>query len=179
MGTLAVTDSAYPQLSSTPRMSEKPELAYWAIRGLAQPIRLLLAYTGTKFVDTKYQVAGTAPNFDKSCWFDIKFSLGLDFPNLPYFKDGREKLAATLASLEAFLGERPWLCGQTISFPDFHLYEMLDQHLLLAPNCLASCPKLRSLHRRFQELPAIDAYMKSEEFMAAPINNLQAAWGDK
>ena len=90
-----------------------------------------------------------------------------------------EKLATTLASLEAFLGERPWLCGQTISFPDFHLYEMLDQHLLLAPNCLASCPKLRSLHRRFQELPAIDAYMKSEEFMAAPINNLQAAWGDK
>ena len=77
-------------------MSEKPELAYWAIRGLAQPIRLLLAYTGTKFVDTKYQVTGTAPNFDKSCWFDIKFSLGLDFPNLPYFKDGQ----VTIRSLQ-------------------------------------------------------------------------------
>ena len=85
--TLAVTDSACPQLSSSPRMSEKPELGYWAIRGLAQPIRLLLAYTGTKFVDTKYKVTGTAPNFDKSAWFSIKFSLGLDFPNLPYFKD--------------------------------------------------------------------------------------------
>ena len=59
-------------------------------------VRLLLAYTGTKFVDTKYQVTGTAPNFDKSCWFDIKFSLGLDFPNLPYFKDGQ----VTIRSLQ-------------------------------------------------------------------------------
>ena len=90
-----------------------------------------------------------------------------------------EKLATTLASLEAFLGERPWLAGQSISFPDFHLYEMLDQHLLLAPSCLASCAKLRSLHQRLQELPAVRAYIKSEESMAAPCNNLQAAWGNK
>jgi hypothetical protein len=33
-------------------------------------------------------VTGEAPTFDKSCWFDIKFSLGLDFPNLPYYMDG-------------------------------------------------------------------------------------------
>ena len=34
----------------------------------------------------------SAPDFDKSCWFDQKFSLGLDFPNLPYFVDGEIKL---------------------------------------------------------------------------------------
>ena len=34
----------------------------------------------------------SAPDFDKSCWFDNKFSLGFDFPNLPYFIDGDIKL---------------------------------------------------------------------------------------
>lgn len=48
---------------------------------LAQPIRMLLAYTETKYED-KYYVCGPAPTFDKSCWFDIKYSLGLDFPNV-------------------------------------------------------------------------------------------------
>ena len=70
-------------------MGDKPELGYWAIRGLAQPIRLLLNYTGTEFVDKKYEVTGSAPNWDVSSWFGIKFSLGLDFPNLPYYMDGK------------------------------------------------------------------------------------------
>ena len=39
-------------------MTESPELGYWAIRGLAQPCRLLLAYTGTDFVDKRYTVTG-------------------------------------------------------------------------------------------------------------------------
>ena len=34
----------------------------------------------------------SAPDFDKSCWTDQKFSLGFDFPNLPYFIDGDIKL---------------------------------------------------------------------------------------
>ena len=37
-----------------------------------------------------------APDFDKSCWFDNKFSLGFDFPNLPYFIDGDIKLTQVM-----------------------------------------------------------------------------------
>ena len=48
---------------------------------MAQPIRLLLHYLGTEFED-KYFVCGPAPGFDKSCWFDIKDDLPLDFPNV-------------------------------------------------------------------------------------------------
>ena len=54
---------------------------------------MLLEYTDTKFTDKEFD-CGPAPNFDKSCWFDIKFDLGLDFPNLPYYKDGKFKLFA-------------------------------------------------------------------------------------
>jgi glutathione S-transferase len=75
-----------------------PTLAYWNIRGLAEPIRLLLVYTGTEFEDKRF-ITGDAPSFDKSCWFDNKFSFGLDFPNLPYYIDGDIKLTQTNAIL--------------------------------------------------------------------------------
>ena len=58
---------------------------------LAQPIRLLLEYTETKFED-KMMRCGPAPDYDKTCWFGIKHSLGLDFPNLPYYVDGDLKI---------------------------------------------------------------------------------------
>lgn len=64
-------------------------LAYWAIRGLAQPIRLLLEYTGQAYTDKQY-VQGPAPDFDKSSWFDVKDTVLGDYPypNLPYLVDG-------------------------------------------------------------------------------------------
>jgi hypothetical protein len=49
-------------------------------------VRLLLEYTGTKYEDKKL-ACGPAPTFDRSAWTDQKFSLGLDFPNLPYYID--------------------------------------------------------------------------------------------
>nr|QST14956.1 GSTmu3a protein [Diaphanosoma celebensis] len=88
-----------------------PVLAYWDIRGLAQPIRLLLAYTGTEFED-KYYVCGPAPDYDKSCWFDVKYTLGLDFPNLPYYIDGDVKLTQSNAILR-YIGGKHNLLGST------------------------------------------------------------------
>ena len=79
------------------------QLGYWNIRAVrvvnifdshsclhfvlrlqfAQPIRLLLAYTGTEFEDTRYSWKHVADNeFDSSEWLDVKFTLGLDFPNV-------------------------------------------------------------------------------------------------
>jgi len=73
-------------------MSHKPTLGYWRIRGLAQPIRLLLAYVGQEIED-KYYECGPGPEFNKDCWFNEKFTLGLEFPNLPYLIDGETKLS--------------------------------------------------------------------------------------
>jgi hypothetical protein len=55
---------------------------------LAQPIRLLLAFTATKFEDS-YLTLGHGPKFDDSCWTAIKPTCGLAFPNLPYYIDGK------------------------------------------------------------------------------------------
>ncbi|KAF8790074.1 glutathione S-transferase Mu 1-like [Argiope bruennichi] len=72
-----------------------PVLGYWNIRGLAQPIRLMLAYTETKYEDKRY-VYGPPPDFDRRDWLGEKLELGLDFPNLPYYIDGNTKLTQSI-----------------------------------------------------------------------------------
>ncbi|CAL1275170.1 unnamed protein product [Larinioides sclopetarius] len=70
----------------------KPTIGYWDIRGLAEPIRYLLHYNKVDFVDKRYA-------FDKDDWIKEKFTLGLDFPNLPYYIEGDIKLTQSNAIL--------------------------------------------------------------------------------
>ncbi|KAK5923554.1 hypothetical protein CgunFtcFv8_000513 [Champsocephalus gunnari] len=214
------------------------ELAYWDIRGLAQPARLLLEYTGTKY-ENKFYVCGEAPDFDKSCWTDEKPKLGMDFPNLPYLEDGDRKIVQsnaimryiarkhnlcgetedekvrvdimenqamdfrngfvrlcyadfdnmkpgflkmlpdTLKNISGFLGDRKWFAGDKITFVDFIMYELLDQHRMFQPTCLDDFKNLKDLLDRFEALEKIAAYMKSDRFMKTPVNNKMAKWGNK
>jgi len=73
-----------------------PTLGYWAIRGLAEPLRYMLHYTGTTFEDKQYTL-GDAPTFSKDEWLADKDNLGLEFPNLPYYIDGDLKLTESSA----------------------------------------------------------------------------------
>nr|ACE81252.1 glutathione S-transferase mu5 [Tigriopus japonicus] len=219
-------------------MSNPPVLCYWDIRGLAQPIRLLLEYTGTKFED-KQLVCGPGPNYDKSVWTNEKHRLGLDFPNLPYFIDGDRKITQSNAILRyiarkhnllgqteeeqmrvdimaeqsmdfrnglvrlcyntksltkvrmiiwlplvskldefaKFLGDRPWFAGESLTFVDFIMYELLDQHRVFAPKSSINPRKLVDYLNRFEKLPPIEAYMKSDRFMKRPLNNRMAKFG--
>ena len=45
--------------------------------------------------------------YDKSCWFDKKFTLGLPFPNLPYLIDGDMKVCQSMAVLKYVANKRP------------------------------------------------------------------------
>ena len=44
-----------------------------------QQIRLLLEYTGAEYEDRK---------FSGEDWFEVKYKMGFDFPNLPFYVDG-------------------------------------------------------------------------------------------
>ena len=69
-------------------MPSKPILAYWNIRGLAMPIRTLLAHAGVDFVDYLYDdndAGAKSWDADKSA---MTASKEYDFPNLPYYTDG-------------------------------------------------------------------------------------------
>lgn len=75
------------------------ELGYWNIRGLAEPIRMLLTHLEVPFQDTQYPSV-LAADFQQSEWASVKETLGLDFPNLPYLFDGEVKLSENRAILK-------------------------------------------------------------------------------
>ena len=71
-------------------------LGYWAIRGLAHPIRYLLEYTKTPYED-KHYTQGDAPDFSRQDWLDVKPTIDVPFVNLPYYIDENVKLSQSMA----------------------------------------------------------------------------------
>jgi len=218
-----------------------PVLGYWKIRGLAQPIRLLLGYAEAEFEDKIYECTD-GPEFNRECWLKEKFTLGLDFPNLPYYMDGdvkltqsnaimrhlarkhdllgktdkekdrcdqvaeqlcdfrtnfvkmcyavysgidfavkgpvyAENISKALKPFEDFLGDNKWMAGDNLTWADFIIWEMLEQHEMFKPGCLADLPKLAAYHKRFKEEPKIKKFMESPKYFQGPCNNKMASWG--
>ena len=72
---------------------------------------MLLEYAGADWKDEQYS-CGPAPDYDKTCWFGIKDTLGFDYPNLPYLIDGHIKITQSNAILR-YLGRKFELDGKT------------------------------------------------------------------
>jgi hypothetical protein len=51
-------------------------LGYWAIRGLAEPARLVLHYTKTPYTEKMY-VQGEGPEYSREEWLSEKQKIGL------------------------------------------------------------------------------------------------------
>ena len=74
---------------------KKPTLGYWAIRGLGSQIRYELVYLGVDYKEDIYE-QGDGPEYSRACWLDKKDTLGLQFPNLPYYIDGTMKVTEAM-----------------------------------------------------------------------------------
>jgi glutathione S-transferase len=223
-----------------------PKYGYWELRGLGQPIKLLLAYAGVEYEDKVYEL-------DWDAWVAEKYSLGLVFPNLPYYideekgvrlthmvaimrhiarehdlivnpggpantGDGEEaatrqdmaeqqvqdfrklviqlcytewvdeekkraffedKLPQNMKEFSAFLGENNWMAGKKLTYVDFLCYEFFDWALYLDPTCMDLYNNLREYMKRFEGLPQIMSYMKSDSFMSWPLFYKTAYFGFK
>jgi glutathione S-transferase len=57
------------------------------------------------------------------------------------------------------------------------MYELLDQHRILEPAIFKETTNLKAFLDRFEALPKIKAYMESDRFMKAPLNNRMAKFG--
>lgn len=76
-----------------------------------------------------------------------------------------------------FLGSRPWFAGDRITYVDFLMYEMLDEHKVLEPSILDGYKNLQDFCARVEELPRIKAFIKSPKFIKYPLNNRMASFG--
>jgi len=94
--------------------SDKPKFGYWKIRGLVGHIRQLLAYNKTDYQHDEYVVTGEQGNLCYEHWSNVKESMSLDFPNLPYYIDGEVKLTQS-GAIFRYLGRKYNMVGDGAS----------------------------------------------------------------
>ena len=209
-----------------------PIFACWPLRGLGQQIRLFLAYTGEEIKEIRYN--------SREEWLDVKFNLGMDLPNLPYYIDDKVKLSQSnsiirylagkhglagdtpadaaradmyaqdlmdlrmalakvaydpkfnelkeghikvlktkLKLYDAILKDRDWLLGDKLSYVDFLAYEFLTVNKVFDSASFDEFPKVNSFLKRFEEIPKIKEYFKSDKYIKWPIHAPFAQWGGK
>jgi len=100
--------------------SSVPTLGYWDIRGLGEAIRYLLKYAGVEYNDKRYDIQ------NRDTWLSVKPTLGLDFPNLPYYIDGDIKLTQSLTILR-YLAHKHGLAAR--DEPTRALQEVVEQQI--------------------------------------------------
>lgn len=142
-----------------------PHLGYWKIRGLASPIRYMMEYLNINYTETQYEVSD-GPEFDRSSWLDKKFTLELDFPNLPYLIDGENKLTETHAIL-MYLGRKykPETLGKNLE--DSAKVDMLagvikDLNNFIIGICYGSGDKEALLKGVQERLPPFEKFMETD-----------------
>ena len=91
----------------------------------------------------------------------------------------RKIIVMKLEGLEKYLEGKKFFGGETVKFPDFHLYEIIYQNSILFPDLLDKFPNIKSYLKRFEELPRIKAYMESDRFLKYPFNGPSAKFGGK
>ena len=74
---------------------------------------MMFHYLNVNFEDKIYD-CGPEPTFDRTCWTDVKFTLGMEYPNLPYLIDGETKISET-AGIMQYIAKKwcPDLLGKT------------------------------------------------------------------
>ncbi|KAM3615807.1 uncharacterized protein V6R79_008185 [Siganus canaliculatus] len=168
--------------SQTEKQEEKPLiLASFDIHGAplqqAEHIRLLLEYTGTKYVDKIYprEKAGEMEDEMKSLKkqaVDFRNSFLEGHSDLDKLKpEYLDSLPDQLKQFSDCLGNNMWFAGDSITFVDFIMYELLDQHRMFQITCLDDFQNLKDLMDRFETLDKISAYMKSDRYKKNPVGN--------
>ncbi|XP_075541903.1 glutathione S-transferase Mu 2-like [Dermacentor variabilis] len=140
-----------------------PVVGYTSARGLAQSVRNLLVYKGVHFQDKRYEF-GPAPAYEKLGWEADRASLGLAFPNLPYYIDGDVRLTQTVAILR-YLGKKHGLDARSDKeAAELWLLEQQSNDLLWALVVTAMNPNATEA-RKAQEQRLADALPRWQELL--------------
>lgn len=95
--------------------------------------------------------------------------------------DLKTTLPELLAGFEQLLAKQGggFLCGAKATLPDFAFYEVMDEARVLSSEAFdsapaeyfASMPHLLGYLDRFEALPGLAEYIKSDNYAARPFNN--------
>nr|CUU98455.1 hypothetical transcript [Hymenolepis microstoma] len=86
------------------------------------------------------------------------------------------RITTKLHHLSAVLGNKNWISGKKVNYPDFNLYDLLDMLRTLSPEILAIHFNLENFMLRFEGLNHVKAYIRSNEFIQRPFFHPRAAW---
>lgn len=107
-----------------------------------------------------------------------KFSLLTYNPKFEEIKNESIKnLEPFFKLLSDFLGEKSYFAAEYLTFPDFFMYEMLFSHQKLAPELINKFQNLVEYIKRFENLPKIANFLKSDR-CPKPMNNKMAKFGN-
>lgn len=93
-------------------MSEPITVGYWAIRGLASPLRMMVMFSGRPLNNVMYEITETDGKFGREKWLNAKPGLKEKNPlmNLPYVIDGNRVITQSNACY-SYLGRQLNLWG--------------------------------------------------------------------
>ena len=94
--------------------STKVKFAYFPDRCLGIMVQYIAEICKLDYDYKQYEVRGP-PDYIKEEWYSEKYTLGLDFPNLPYLIDGEFKMTETIPIMKYLCEKhRPELLGCSI-----------------------------------------------------------------
>ena len=97
-------------------------------------------------------------------------------PFKPALEKHMDGAANHLKKLEGFCAG-PYMCGATMQSGDYHVFEMLDQHVMMcadegvAFDLAGSYPKLTALHAKVKGEGMLQGYFKGESYAKFAVNN--------
>ena len=156
------------RLLMTKDTNEKVKLGYWNIRGNASQIRYLMVYLGVDYEDVVYE-QGEGPEFDRSAWTNVRDTLGLQFPNLPYMIDGNVKLTETYSIMKYIASKYgPQLLGTdaiTIGKVEMVASQVSDLKGAVTLPCYTSGDRSSITNSLLTKVEPIVRFMGSNKFM--------------
>jgi len=87
-----------------------------------------------------------------------------------YIKGLPEKLAVFETHLKKNHDGKGFFVGDKVSFLDYQMFDLLANHLVLAPHCLDAYPALKAFHARIAAHDKLVKFCATEEFKKMPIN---------
>lgn len=148
----------------------KLTLGYWQIRGLGHSIRHVLNYVGADYNERSYTFGDS---FTRDDWLKEKFTLGLDFPNIPYLIDGELRMTQSLAILR-YLARKHNLMPRSddawlrVAVAEQQVNDMLWENVRLCYDPAYDDAKKEAFLKTFynDRLPAFVKFLGDRKFIA-------------